>query len=142
MPGTGTKLFLLIVCLNIMFYIITPVSSQDYIRVEGDLFEKFLTKGENNTIGINRTSLQNDTFLFTADTAESGGTVLSRIIDPLKAIYGGANALGKTLLNFAIAPISLISTFIDNPLYVILFGIPIFLIYLISIVAFVRGAQW
>lgn len=142
MAGTGTKLFLLIVCLNIMFYIITPVTSQEYFHVEGDLFEQFLTKGEDNTIQINRTNLQNDTFLFVADTAESGGTVLSRFIDPIKAVFGGFNAMGRTLINVAIAPVSLISTFIGNPLYVALFGIPIMLLYLISFVAFIRGSQW
>lgn len=141
MANEGGKLFLLILCLHIMFYLMMPYAGRTYTHIKGDLFDELLTEN-NGRLDINRTTFSNESFSFVADTAESGGTGVSRFIDPIKTIWGGGTAILKTFINVAIVPISLFTAFINEPLYLALFGLPLFFMYMASLVWFIRGGSW
>lgn len=137
MTGIGTKLFTMIMAINICFFVILPISGTEYPHMDGDLFDLFLVNNS-GTANINTTTLGNDSFTFLADTTDAGGGD-SGFIDPLKVVKG----LFITLFNFAVTPISIVGVLVpNNPLLMIVFAVPLALLYIISLIAFVRGAQW
>jgi len=158
--GSLLKLTAFILSLNIFMYlginyvIANNSSGQNAIRMQNDLFDLVMKNPNsfNSDMDLYFNSLQDDSITygssyelnnnFTTVPSQGAGipsgttTFDFGYLDSLKIVF----AFLKTLLNFAIMPITLISMIKIPPLLILLIGIPINVIYYITIIFFIRGA--
>lgn len=112
-------------------------------RLEGDAIQQLLGTSVNEVIDSSR-----DNFTDYDLTVSSNYTSFPQSLGGLEVGTGGISFFDivrmiipftKTLFNIAISPITLFMTFRLPPLFVILIGIPYLIMFVLTIMAFIRG---
>lgn len=158
MASTLIKMVAVMVMLNIFIYLglnlaVTPEGETWHdeapFRLEGDFLDRVMSENiqgsiqsmkENYTDYSVNFSNEFTTFPLLTGGEEastgSGGSIVS-FLDSLNIVIEFA----RMLFNIAISPITLFSTQRLNPIFLMIFGIPYFIIFIITLIALIRGVS-
>ena len=129
----GLEIIMLLLCLNIVFYI----GSDTNKLMQGDIIDNLLSKSDLNNNKITVSSAVSE-----LQNIQEDKGIIQSITDTFFDGLGMVLNFLKLLLNIATSPITIFLTVGMHFIFALCIGVPLMIAELISVVVLIRGGGW